>query len=136
MQCINSDVIELHVLMKTVFSCTRCTETKFGCVWCPLDGSCVNNASMCSNSQDISVSVDILSHQGSLWLITSVLFLLYPWHIPLESYSFNRVSMVGLQSCDIILCVIPATRCSCYMQCLGREWVIILGFPPVYPCSH
>ena len=27
--------------------------------------------------------------------------------------------------------LISATRSSCYMQCLGREWVNVLGFPPV-----
>lgn len=37
-------------------SCTRCTETKFGCVWCPLDGSCVNSTYVCTNNQDISSS--------------------------------------------------------------------------------
>ena len=33
--------------------------------------------------------------------------------------------------------VISTIRCSCYMQCLGCEWVIILGFPSVmYPSSN
>ena len=40
-------------------------------------------------------------------------------------------------SCDVIFWVISATSCSCYTQCLGCEWVIILGFPPlIYPSSN
>ena len=39
-------------------------------------------------------------------------------------------SVVCLQSCDIIFQVISTTCCSCYMQCLGHEWIIIWGFPP------
>ena len=27
--------------------------------------------------------------------------------------------------------VVSATRCSCYMQCLGCEWIITLGLQPV-----
>ena len=48
-------------------------------------------------------------------------------------------SVVGFSSdltCDIIFLAISATLCLCYMQCLGCDWVIILGFPPViYPIS-
>ena len=42
-----------------------------------------------------------------------------------------------LQSCDIIFLMISTVCCSCYMQCLGCECVIISGFPPVvHPFSN
>ncbi|KAI0221932.1 Plexin A3 [Lamellibrachia satsuma] len=55
---------DTRVASKSVFvyqcsfmaSCVRCTGTKFGCVWCPLEGRCINNVSECSSNQDISNS--------------------------------------------------------------------------------
>ena len=79
--------------------------------------------------------------QGSLRMITSVPALLCR-RGPGTSLSTTQCqpmksptrSVFYMRSCDVILWLISVTRCPCYMQCLGHELVIILGFPPVmYP---
>ena len=78
--------------------------------------------------------------QGALLLIALVLSLLYPGTslskppLLMSAYEITHKESGWLPllcSCDIIFCVISATSCSCYMQCLGREYLVILGFPPV-----
>ena len=64
-------------------------------------------------------------HQGHCGWLCQYWLLVY--REPEESFT---MSVVGLRSCDTILGD-SATPCSCYVQCLGREWIIILGFPPV-----
>ena len=48
-----------------------------------------------------------------------------------NKYTPHYLSVVGLRSRDRIFCMISATLCSHYIPYLGREWVIILGFPRV-----
>jgi len=54
----------------------------------------------------------------------------YPWHVPLKNSQFNVSQWNRNQGACAIL-AISATHCSCYVQSLVWEWVIILRFPPV-----
>ena len=83
-----------------------------------------------------------LTHQGSLWLVRSVPAVFYTWHTPFKnSFSPQPIksptrSQTYDRSCAIIFWVISATCSSYYMQCLGCEWVILLGFPLFVPCAR
>ena len=58
----------------------------------------------------------------------------YPWHIPLINRLLTPANEITHQV--ISYQVISSTQCSCYLQCLGYMWVIILRFlADVYPSS-
>ncbi len=84
-------------------------------------------------------AADYVSNSSSLSssLSSSFSYPLSPAH-PCQKLLFKRQPMSEIAHDEFgrppamwLFWLISATRCSCYMQCLGREWVVLLGFLPV-----